>query len=192
MAATCWWAWATCKAACSTHVPRVSAGRLGPRGGHGRAFHAEPFHALARHRSAGDCAAFTVCNLKRFQRSTSAFRWGSQYTHFFYAVEASAPFRLLATSNEFCLGATANDTDCGAAGPNVAVACVAFSLHCLVPGRVRHAILGSIQVRASSSYLVLHSRPTATSFCRMASTIAKPGLAWSAVSACGVHFTRCH
>ena len=64
-----------------------------------------------RHRSAGDCAAFAVCNLKSFRRSTSAFRWGSQYTHFFYAVEASAPFRLLATSNEFCLGATANDTD---------------------------------------------------------------------------------
>ena len=57
---------------------------------------------------------------------------------------------------------------------------------------VRHAILGSIQVRASNSYLVLHSTPTATSFCRMASTIVKPGLVWSAVSACGVHFSRCH
>lgn len=115
-------------------MSRISAGRLGRRGGHGRAFHAEPFHALVRHRSAGDCAAFTVCNLKRFQRSASAFRWGSQYTHFFYAVEASAPFRLLATSNEFCLGAAANDTDCGAAGPNVVMACVAFSPHCQVPG----------------------------------------------------------
>ena len=176
MAATCWWAWATCKAACSTHVSRLSARRLGLRGGHERAFHAEPFHALVRHRSAGDCAAFTVCNLKRFQRGTSAFRWGSLYTHFFYAVEASAPFRLLATSNEFCLGAAANDTDCGAAGPNVVGACVAFSPHCLLPGRVRHALLGSIQVRASNSYLVLRSRPTATSFCRMASTIVKPGL----------------
>ena len=97
-----------------------------------------------RHRSAGDCAAFAVCNLKSFRRSTSAFRWGSQYTHFFYAVEASAPFRLLATSNEFCLGATANDTDCRAAGPNVAVA---RSSHCLAPGLARHAFLGSTSRR---------------------------------------------
>ena len=143
-----------------------------------------------RHRSAGDCAAFAVCNLKSFRRSTSAFRWGSQYTHFFYAVEASAPFRLLATSNEFCLGATANDTDCGAAGQNVVVA---RSSHCLAPGLARHGHYWfPIQARASNSYPAWQSTPTATSFSRMASTTVKPALAWSAVSACGVHFSRCH
>ena len=71
---------------------------------------------VLRHRASGDCAAFKICQLNRFRRSTSAFRWGSQYTHFFYALEAIAPFRLLATSNEFCLAAPANETDCGAVG----------------------------------------------------------------------------
>lgn len=65
-----------------------------------------------RHRSAGDCRTYTVCSLKQFRRSASAFRWGSQYSHFFYALEASAPFSLLATSNEFCLGTSADGTDC--------------------------------------------------------------------------------
>ena len=64
------------------------------------------------HRSAGDCKAFSVCNPGRYRRSASAFRWGSQYTHFFYALEARAPFRMLATSNEFCLAASEDGTDC--------------------------------------------------------------------------------
>ena len=42
----------------------------------------------------------------------SVFVWGSQYTHFLYAIKAAPPFRLLATSHEFCLRASMDATDC--------------------------------------------------------------------------------
>jgi hypothetical protein len=41
-----------------------------------------------------------------------AFMWGFQYTHFFYALEPHAPFRVVATSSEFCLQSQQNATDC--------------------------------------------------------------------------------
>ena len=71
---------------------------------------------MIRHRSKGDCRAFSVCSSSGLRTSSSAFRWGSQYTHFFYAIQANAPFSLLATSNEFCLQAAADDKDCDSAG----------------------------------------------------------------------------
>ena len=43
---------------------------------------------------------------------TFPFQWGSQYTHFFYALEARAPFRVVATSGEFCLEAAQQPGDC--------------------------------------------------------------------------------
>ena len=38
--------------------------------------------------------------------------WGFQYTHFLYALEPHAPFRVIATSREFCLAAEQKDDDC--------------------------------------------------------------------------------
>ena len=43
---------------------------------------------------------------------TFPFQWGFQYTHFFYALEARAPFRVVATSGEFCLEAAQQPGDC--------------------------------------------------------------------------------
>ena len=40
------------------------------------------------------------------------FLFGYAYTHFFYAVEAHAPWRTVATSGEFCLEAVGAPTDC--------------------------------------------------------------------------------
>lgn len=40
------------------------------------------------------------------------FKWGYHYTHFWYAMEATAPYRILATSNEFCLASPQNTSDC--------------------------------------------------------------------------------
>ena len=40
------------------------------------------------------------------------FLFGYAYTHFFYAVEAHAPWRTVATSGEFCLAADGAPTDC--------------------------------------------------------------------------------
>ena len=42
----------------------------------------------------------------------ATFMWGFHYTHFFYAVEAHAPFRVVATSGEFCLEAAQDKRDC--------------------------------------------------------------------------------
>ena len=41
-----------------------------------------------------------------------AFRWGHHYTHFFYALTPHAPFRILGTSREFCLGSAQDPDDC--------------------------------------------------------------------------------
>ena len=38
--------------------------------------------------------------------------WGFHYTHFFYAVEPHSPFRVVATSGEFCLAAAQDRSDC--------------------------------------------------------------------------------
>ena len=40
------------------------------------------------------------------------FMWGYQYTHFFYALEPHAPFRVFATSREFCMASEQNPADC--------------------------------------------------------------------------------
>lgn len=40
------------------------------------------------------------------------FKWGFQYTHFLYALEPYPPFRVVATSREFCIAAEQNATDC--------------------------------------------------------------------------------
>ena len=42
----------------------------------------------------------------------TSFMWGFQYTHFFYALEPYAPFRVMATSKEFCLSSEQNASDC--------------------------------------------------------------------------------
>ena len=46
--------------------------------------------------------------------STTArtFMWGFQYTHFLYALEPHAPFRVIATSREFCVAAEQDASDC--------------------------------------------------------------------------------
>lgn len=44
--------------------------------------------------------------------SRTGFRWGYEYTHFWYAVEPVAPFRLLAASDEWCIGAAGAPGDC--------------------------------------------------------------------------------
>ena len=38
--------------------------------------------------------------------------WGFQYTHFLYALEPHAPFRVIATSREFCVAAEQDTSDC--------------------------------------------------------------------------------
>ena len=38
--------------------------------------------------------------------------WGFHYTHFLYALEPHAPFRVIATSREFCLQSQQNASDC--------------------------------------------------------------------------------
>ena len=40
------------------------------------------------------------------------FMWGFHYTHFLYALEPHAPFRVIATSREFCLAAEQDQSDC--------------------------------------------------------------------------------
>lgn len=66
------------------------------------------------HRASGECKSKTMCGVEGLRRNVSTFRWGSLYTHFLYALEAIPPFRLLATSAEFCIGAPGNDAtaDC--------------------------------------------------------------------------------
>lgn len=44
--------------------------------------------------------------------SPSSFMWGYQYTHFFYALEPHSPFRVIATSREFCLPSEQDSADC--------------------------------------------------------------------------------
>jgi hypothetical protein len=43
---------------------------------------------------------------------SASFMWGFHYTHFFYAVERYEPFRVVATSGEFCLEAEQDAADC--------------------------------------------------------------------------------
>ena len=38
--------------------------------------------------------------------------WGFHYTHFFYALEPHAPFRVVATSGEFCIESEQDKSDC--------------------------------------------------------------------------------
>ena len=41
-----------------------------------------------------------------------AFRWGHHYTHFFYSLTPHAPFRIVGTSREFCIGSAQDPNDC--------------------------------------------------------------------------------
>ena len=45
-------------------------------------------------------------------KEPATFMWGFHYTHFFYALEPHAPFRVIATSREFCLQSEHNASDC--------------------------------------------------------------------------------
>ena len=45
-------------------------------------------------------------------RRRQPFSFGYRYTHFFYALEPHAPFRVVATSREFCLAAEQDAADC--------------------------------------------------------------------------------
>ena len=63
-------------------------------------------------RREGDCTSQkTSCALFK-KHVREPFRYGYQYTHFFYTMEPHPPFRLLATSNEFCLASAQDPTDC--------------------------------------------------------------------------------
>ncbi|KAL1496063.1 hypothetical protein AB1Y20_014691 [Prymnesium parvum] len=44
--------------------------------------------------------------------SAVPFMWGYEYTHFFYAIEPHEPFRLLGTSQEFCIALAQDEGDC--------------------------------------------------------------------------------
>ena len=45
-------------------------------------------------------------------RPNRTFRWGYQYSHFFYALEPHPPFRMIATSGEFCVASEQDERDC--------------------------------------------------------------------------------
>ena len=63
-------------------------------------------------RREGDCTvARQACFL--FKKNVPyPFRYGYQYTHFFYTMEPHPPFRLLAASDEFCLSSAQDPSDC--------------------------------------------------------------------------------
>ena len=67
-------------------------------------------------REVGDCIV-NLCKPFANRRAwklagAPAFRWGHHYTHFFYALTPHAPFRILGTSREFCLGSAQDPDDC--------------------------------------------------------------------------------
>ena len=67
-------------------------------------------------REVGDCIV-NLCKPFASRRAwklagAPAFRWGHHYTHFFYALTPHAPFRILGTSREFCLGSAQDPDDC--------------------------------------------------------------------------------
>jgi len=43
---------------------------------------------------------------------TSPFLFGYRYTHFWYTMQAAPPYRMLATSAEFCIGSAQDASDC--------------------------------------------------------------------------------
>ena len=54
------------------------------------------------------CTPFKDSNLA----DAPPFRWGHHYTHLFYSLTPHAPFRILGTSREFCLGSAQDPDDC--------------------------------------------------------------------------------
>lgn len=82
-------------------------------GGRGRA--AAELEAAAVARDGGGAASPQRGNATTHATpgiTPATFMWGFHYTHFFYAVEAHAPFRVVATSGEFCLEAAQDKRDC--------------------------------------------------------------------------------
>lgn len=68
-------------------------------------------------RKVGDCIGKRrgrQCNAFRARQLATAppFRFGYQYTHFFYVLTLHAPFRIVSTSREFCLGSAQDPADC--------------------------------------------------------------------------------
>ena len=64
-------------------------------------------------RREGDCTdQKRVCDMWKAPDSLPPFRYGYQYTHFFYTMEPRPPFRLVGASNEFCLSSTQDQSDC--------------------------------------------------------------------------------
>ena len=49
---------------------------------------------------------------RRDELPPQPFRFGYYYTQFFYTIEPHAPYRLLSTSQEFCLSAVDAPSDC--------------------------------------------------------------------------------
>ena len=45
-------------------------------------------------------------------QGSSPFQFGFRYSHFFYTMMPHPPFRILATSNEFCIGSAQDARDC--------------------------------------------------------------------------------
>ena len=64
---------------------------------------------LAEKKSGGGCDLHK--GLKARARMPP-YRYGFQYTHFFYTMEPHPPFRLLAASDEFCLSSAQDPSDC--------------------------------------------------------------------------------
>ena len=64
-------------------------------------------------RREGDCTdQKKACPMFLASNTIPPFRYGYQYTHFFYTMEPRPPFRLLGASNEFCLSSTQDQSDC--------------------------------------------------------------------------------
>ena len=67
-------------------------------------------------REVGDCMT-KLCKPFKNRREwtmagSPAFRWGHHYTHFFYSLTPHAPFRIVGTSREFCIGSAQDPDDC--------------------------------------------------------------------------------
>lgn len=59
-----------------------------------------------------DQDAWTAAQYGYGPRPNRTFRWGHSYTTFLYALERTPPFRIVATSGEFCLASLQDSADC--------------------------------------------------------------------------------
>ena len=63
-------------------------------------------------RPSNDNHTWTRATLGYGRRPDATFRFASQYTHFWYALQPQPPFRLIAMSGEFCMVTQTGSDDC--------------------------------------------------------------------------------